>query len=107
MTKLLLALGTAAVAMTATAPASARTTCARWRHGHCVTYVRTARPRAHRYRVGYVFGPNYSYTSYRALPRRYVTRYRLAPRYRYVYNGGYIYVVDPRTYAIVRILNAL
>ena len=41
-----------------------------------------------------------------ALPRTYVTRYRLEPRYRYVYRDGYIYVVDPTTYAITRILNA-
>ncbi|MGH9551159.1 MAG: hypothetical protein ACRD3W_17380, partial [Terriglobales bacterium] len=40
------------------------------------------------YRVGHRFGPRYSYTSYNALPRTYVTRYHLSPRYRYVYNGG-------------------
>jgi len=107
MTKMLLALGTAAVAMTASAPAAARPVCVQWRHGHCITYSRMGRQRMHRYRVGYVFGPDYGYTSYRALPRRYVTRYRLAPRYRYVYTNGYIYVVDPRTYAIVRVLSAL
>jgi hypothetical protein len=110
MTRVLLALGVAAVALT-TAPADARrhhnaTACAKWRHGRCVTYVRAVRPHVRRYTVGYVFGPRYGYTAYSALPRTYVTRYRLAPRYRYVYNGGYIYVVDPRTYAILRILNA-
>jgi hypothetical protein len=60
-----------------------------------------------RWSTGYRFGPSYSYTSYRSIPRTYVTRYRLSPRYRYVYTNGYIYQVDPRTYAITRIINAL
>ena len=45
---------------------------------------------------GYRFGPRYSYTSYRALPRTYVSRYDLDPDYRYVYSDNYIYVVNPR-----------
>jgi hypothetical protein len=56
--------------------------------------------------MGYVFGPSYGYTSYNALPPTYVRRYHLAPRYRYVYQNGYIYQVDPTTYAVMRILNA-
>jgi len=56
--------------------------------------------------MGHVFGPNYGYTAYNALPHPYVVRYHLNPDYRYVYNNGYIYVVDPRTYAITRILQA-
>jgi hypothetical protein len=109
MMKVMLALGTAAVALTAT-PSDARrhytnaTTCAKWRHGQCVKWKRLTRHQA--YRMGYRFGPSYSYTSYSALPRTYVTRYHLAPRYRYVYQNGYIYVVDPTTYAVMRILNA-
>jgi hypothetical protein len=58
------------------------------------------------YRVGHRFGPRYSYTSYSALPRTYVTRYHLSPRYRYVYNDGYIYVINPTTWAVMRILSA-
>ena len=109
MMKLLLAAGVAAVALTA-APSEARrhhssTTCAKWRHGHCVKWKRMTRRQA--YRMGYRFGPRYSYTAYGALPRTYVTRYHLSPRYRYVYRDNYIYVVDPTTYAITRILNAL
>ena len=109
MMKVMLALGTAAVALTAT-PSDARrhytnaTTCAKWRHGQCVKWKRLTRHQA--YRMGYRFGPSYSYTSYSALPRTYVTRYHLAPRYRYVYQNGYIYQVDPTTYAVMRILNA-
>ena len=45
------------------------------------------------YKMGYRFGPRYSYTAYNALPRTYVTRYHLSPRYRYVYRDNYIYVV--------------
>jgi hypothetical protein len=112
MTKLLLAAGAAAVALTAT-PSLARkhysnmVQCTKYRHGVCVQSRRLTRHQARRYRVGYHFGPRYGYTAYSALPRRYVTRYRLTPRYRYVYTNGYIYVVDPTTYAITRILNAL
>ena len=102
MTKLLLTLGVAAVAMTSV-PASARHnahrySCNRYRHGHCVAM--------RRYDVGYRFGPRYTYTTYNALPRTYVRRYNLTPHYRYVYNNGYIYVVDPVSYAITRVLNA-
>jgi hypothetical protein len=66
-------------------------------------------PRAHhaRYAAGHRFGRTYRYTSYNALPRTYVQRYNLSPRYRYVYTDGYIYQVDPTTYAVTRILNAL
>jgi hypothetical protein len=109
MMKVMLAVGVAAVALTAT-PSEARRhysntmTCTKWRHGTCVKWKRLTRRQA--YRVGYRFGPRYGYTAYGALPRTYVTRYRLSPRYRYVYTNGYIYQVDPVTYAITRILNA-
>ena len=121
MIKPFLALAGAAVVMTAipAAPADARhrvrtktVVCTKWRHGHCIrskTIVRRAAAvRPARYRVGYRFGPSYSYTAYSAIPRTYVSRYNLSPAYRYVYSGGGpVYVVDPATYAITRILNAL
>lgn len=103
--------GALSVALLAT-PAAARhhyrhhaRTCVRMHHGHCTAYaaVRTR----HAYRVGYVFGPTYGYTAYSALPQPYVVRYHLSPDYRYVYSGNTIYVVDPATYAITRILNAM
>lgn len=121
MTKVLLALGAAAVALTA-APALAdrghnhgyrhhARACAKWRHGHCVRWANhgymISMHRHARYRTGYVFGPRYAYTTYSALPQRYVTRYDLNPDYRYVYRDNYIYVVNPRTYAIERIIDAL
>lgn len=116
MTKLLLAMGAAAVALGAT-PASAdhgrhyrhhARTCAKWRHGHCVRWMNYGYSRSMMnhsgYRVGYVFGPNYRYTSYSAIPRTYVDRYGLTPDGRYVYTNNTVYVVDPATYAITRIL---
>jgi hypothetical protein len=115
MRTLILALAGTAVAMTAGA-ADARhrgrtLVCVNYRHGHCIHYARTARPmmvrHGTRYRTGYVFGPSYGYTAYSALPQPYVTRYHLSPDYRYVYSGNTVYVVDPTTYAITRILNGI
>lgn len=115
MKNMMFALGAAAVALSA-APADAQyrhhgRQCATWRHGHCVRWMNhgyyRSMDRHNRYRVGYVFGPDYSYTEYSAIPRTYVSRYRLNPDYRYVYRNDQIYVVDPTTYAITRILNAI
>ena len=100
MTKLLLALGTAAVALTATPSEARRTgpvTCARWHHHHCVAW-------RSRYNVGYAFGPRYSYIGVAVLPGTVVTRYHLGPRFRYVRENGYVYVVNPRTYRVVRVI---
>src|SRR3982751_6710668 len=101
MIKPILTLGVAAVALSAAAPADARrtgpVTCAKWHHHHCVAW-------RSRYSVGYVFGPSYGYTAFSALPGTVVTRYRLAPRYRYVTENGYVYVVNPRTYRVVRVI---
>lgn len=107
----LLALAGAAVVTTA-APADAKrysnmTTCTKFRHGRCVQWKQLTRKQARGYRVGYRFGPDYSYTSYSAIPRTYVTRYHLRPDYRYVYSGNTVYVVDPTTYAVTRILNGI
>jgi hypothetical protein len=101
MMKLMLATCAAAVALSA-APAEARhitgpVTCAHWRHGHCVAF----RPR---YNVGYVFGPRFGYVDVATLPAPIVTRYNLGPRFRYVHQNGYIYVVNPRTYRVVRVI---
>ena len=118
MTKTILALGVAAAALSA-APAQADRrddngwrhhgrACAMWRHGHCVRWMNRgyyrSMARHDRYRVGYRFGPSYSYTAYNDLPPMYVRRYHLTDRYRYVYTNDQVYVVDPATYAITRIL---
>jgi len=100
MTKLLLALGTAAVALTATPSEARRTgpvTCARWHHHHCVAW-------RSRYNVGYASGPRYRYIGVAARPGTVVTRYHLGPRFRYVRENGYVYVVNPRTYRVVRVI---
>jgi hypothetical protein len=113
MIKAFLALGAAAVVATAV-PAEAKrytniTKCTKYRHGRCVQWKRLTVRQARRagYAVGYRFGPRYAYTTYRALPRVYVQRYDLSPNYRYVYRDNYIYQVDPTTYAVTRVIDAL
>ena len=111
MTKAFLALGGAAAVLVAV-PVSARQytnfiECSKVRNGQCVAWHRMSRAKADAYSVGYVFGPNYSYTPFGVLPSDYVSRYHLDPSGRYVYNNGYIYVVDPTTYAIQRVIDVL
>src|SRR4051812_10567884 len=97
------------------APATAKrytnmTQCTKWRHGRCVAWHRLTRKQARRlaqYRVGYRFGPRYGYSAYSALPQPIVTQYNLRPGYRYVYRDNYVYVVNPRTYAVERVIDAL
>lgn len=112
MMKLMLAFGVAAVALTAT-PSQARrhytnyTQCVKHRHGRCVAWRRLTRAQAIRrgYPVGHVFGPNYSYVDVATLPQPVVTRYHLGDNFRYVNENGYVYVVNPRTYRVVRVIN--
>jgi Tfp pilus assembly protein PilV len=83
--------------------------CSQMRQGRCVASNRMSRADARRsaaYRVGYAFGPNYSYNAFAALPRPVVTQYRLRPNFRYVQRSGYVYVVNPRTYRVVRVIAA-
>jgi len=102
MLKVLLAAGVAATALTSF-PASAgqhitgNATCAHWRHGTCLAW----RPR---YNVGYAFGPSYDYVDLNTLPGPIVTRYHLGPRYRYVSDNGFVYVVNPRSYSVIRVI---
>lgn len=100
MRKLLLAATVAAVALTASPSEARRTgpvTCAHWRHGHCMAW-------RSRYNVGYMFGPSYSYVDVNTLPGPIVTRYHLGSRYRYVNQNGFVYVVSPRNYRVVRVI---
>src|SRR5690349_1878040 len=110
MKKTLLALGAAAVVVTA-APADAKrytniTKCMKYRHGRCVAWKRLTVKQARRagYRVGYRFGPTYSYTELGALPQPIVTRYHLGDNFRYVNRDGFVYVVNPNTYRVVRVI---
>ena len=83
-----LAIGAAAVALSA-APAEAR-----HHHRHMVAY-----------RVGYMFGPDYAYSDYGALPPPVVTRYHLRENFRYVNRNGIVYVVNPHSYRVVRVIS--
>ena len=112
MMKLMLAFGVAAVALTA-APSEARrhytnyTQCVQHRHGRCVAWRRLTRRQAMRrgLPVGHRFGPDYSYVDVGALPGPVVTRYHLGPNFRYVNENGFVYVVNPRTYRVVRVIS--
>ena len=85
MSKMFLAVAAAAAAVVAATPAAAR---------HHVTV----------YRVGYSFGPSYTYTEYSTLPQPIVTRYHLRDTFRYVNENGYVYVVNPHSYRVVRVI---
>jgi hypothetical protein len=80
--------------------------CDKWRDGVCVSTesvkVKGAPPA---FAVGHVFGPTYSYVPVTDLPQPVVTYHKLTPDHRYVYSDGYIYVVDPATYAVTRVLD--
>lgn len=103
MRKLLLALSGVAVALAVT-PADAKTyVCTKWRDGICVSTHRVKGTPP--YDVGYVFGPTYSYSAFTTLPAPLVSYYHLDPNGRYVYSNGYIYVVDPATYAVTRVID--
>ena len=126
--KTLLAITAAAVAFTAV-PAEARhnskqatrTVCTNWRHGTCIASHRVglnraqfvhqrnqARRQARLFAMGQRVPRSYGYwTPYNQIPQTYVTQYDLNPNYRYINRGGYIYVVDPKTYAVQRVIEAL
>jgi hypothetical protein len=104
MRKILFALSGAAVALTA-APIMAQTTtvakgvtCTKYVNGQCTQTHKV------RYKVGYVFGPSFTYTPVSDIPQTVVTQYKLGPDYKYVYGDGYVYVVDPSTYAVTRVI---
>jgi hypothetical protein len=107
MQKILLALSGAAVALAVTpTSATAKTyVCTKWRDGVCVSTHRVKGTPP--YKVGYVFGPNYTYTTYSDIPQPVVTYYKLDSNGRYVYSDGYVYVVDPTTYAVTRVLDVI
>ena len=103
MKRMFLALSGAALALTV-APLGAKTyVCTKWNDGICVS--------AHRvkgtppYAVGYKFGPDYTYTTVSALPAPVVSYYKLSPDSRYVYSNGYLYYVDPTTYAVTKVID--
>ena len=108
MRRILLALSGAAVAFGTVPTADAKTyVCTRWKDGVCLTAHRVKGSDQAPYKVGYVFGPNYTYTTYSDIPQPVVTYYHLDSNGRYVYTNGYVYVVDPTTYAITRVIDTL
>lgn len=109
MIKTILALGAAAAALSIV-PANARTysntvACSGWRNGVCVAWNRLTLAQARKVAVGTVFGPNYTYyVPFSSIPQTVVTQYNLTPEYRYVTADGYVYVVDPHSYAVTRVI---
>lgn len=108
--KLLIALAGASVVLSAV-PADAReysdiVQCVKVVDGRCNKWDRLTVEQAAkaRWKMGYVFGPSYSYTAVDTIPQNYVTEYGLDANARYVYQDGYIYVVDPTTYAVNKII---
>jgi hypothetical protein len=103
MKKVLIAMTGVAVALSA-APASAKTyVCTKWDNGVCISTHRVKGTPP--YAVGYVFGPNYTYTTLTDLPQPVVTYYHLGDTDRYVYLNGYLYEVDPSTYAVIKVID--
>ena len=107
MKRLLLALSGAAIPLTTTTVTDAKVktyVCTHWKDGVCVTAHRVkGAPAPHA--VGYVFGPDYTYTTYSAIPSQVTGYYHLDSNGRYVYTDGYVYVVDPTTYAVTRVID--
>jgi hypothetical protein len=105
MRKVLFTLSVAGLALSA-APASAKTyVCVKWDNGVCVSMHRVKGEKPAPYAVGYVFGPDYSYTAVSDVPQPVVTYYKLGTGMRYVYNNGYLYEVDPTTYAVTKVID--
>jgi hypothetical protein len=109
MTKTILLFGAGAAALIgATADArqySNTIACSGWRDGQCVAWNRLTKGQAHDVAVGTVFGPNYTYYSpYSSIPQTVVTQYHLSPDYKYVSADGYVYVVDPHSYAVTQVI---
>ncbi len=100
----ILALSGIALAASAAPGAAKNYVCTKWDNGLCISMHRvkgTPPP----YAVGYSFGPNYAYTSISDIPQPVVTYYKLGPDKRYVYSDGYLYEVDPATYAVTQVID--
>jgi hypothetical protein len=103
MKTLLLGLSGVALALSATQASAKTYVCTKWDNGVCLSMHRVKGTPP--YKVGYVFGPNYSYTTLTDIPEQVVTYDKLGSTDRYVYNNGYVYVVDPTTYAVTRVID--
>jgi hypothetical protein len=99
----LLAISGVALALTATSAPAKTYVCTKWDNGVCVSMHRVKGTPP--YAVGYVFGPKYAYTSLTDIPQPVVTYYKLGSTDRYVYNDGYLYIVDPNTGAVTKVID--
>ncbi|HZU50676.1 MAG TPA: hypothetical protein VE968_02240 [Sphingomicrobium sp.] len=81
--------------------------CEQWRHGACVSWhgLHDHPPRRSEFGVGYDFGPNHTYVDVGHLPPSVVARNHLDPAFRYVNENGRLYVVNPRSFRVVRVIN--
>jgi hypothetical protein len=108
MKRILLALSGAAVALTV-APAGAEKpktyVCTKWDDGVCVSTKRVKGNPP--FRVGHVFAPTYDFTAVSALPPPVVTHYKLGPDFRYVHRDGFVYVIDPATNTVTRVIDTI
>ena len=104
MMRMAILAASAAAIVFAAGPASAKTyVCTKWDNGVCVSMhrVKGTPPRA----VGYVYGPSYAYTSLSDIPQPVVSYYKLGSDMRYVYSDGYLYEIDPSTYAVTKVID--
>jgi len=61
-----------------------------------------------RWNRGQRWRSNYgTYYSYGRIPLNVRRQYDLSPRYRYYYDNGYYYAVDPRTMVVQQVISAL
>lgn len=110
MKSLVLACSTAAVTLTAVPVAAQHhatpAVCNEWRHGRCISWHPVAghEARIGRYKIGDNLGPHYPYVEAGALPQAVVTRYHLGSKFRYVNENGRVYVVNPHSYRVVRVI---
>lgn len=103
MKTLLLGLSGVLLAFTASQASAKTYVCTKWDNGVCLSMHRVKGTPP--YKVGYVFGPNYAYTTLTDIPQPVVTYYKLGSTDRYVYANGYLYEVDPATYAVTKVID--
>ena len=103
MRKVLLMLSCAALALPITSANAKTYVCTKWKDGICLSMHRVKGTPPHA--VGYVFGPDYSYTAVTDIPQPVVTYYKLGSDARYVYSDGYLYMVDPTSGAVTKVID--
>ena len=96
--------GVAALVLTGGAAPPKTPVCGAWENGVCIKMhrVKGAQPP---YAVGFLFGPKYSYTALSDIPQPVVSYYKLDAAKRYVYQDGYLYQVDPTSYAVTQVID--